>query len=322
MKVSEQQDKIEAVARRMVQVAPDGWVKIVGSWEATPGDEGQPPHLNWITMAVVDLGDRWGAGQFDFDEPLYDMVAELHQGMQQRGDDWTLMDLEIATDGSYRTQFGYGEPRRTRGELDDESMGRFWNLLSDWVAEHGSVPGQPLPPSSGTGGGPVRWASSVPAEGVVRERLLALAHVLVEGAGATDDWVRVVGHELRRIEESGWVASSGMSLNRVVSYRDGDLVGLHGGGGEAERAALREALDQPWTQLRWVVNRTGTAAYVLADGGGPDDWLPAPTHPTVDQLHRHELHARDELAAEVSRLQRQRLLPRPRRGGLRGLFGR
>lgn len=138
MQASDQQQQVRAIAERFVALAPEGWARLVGNWEATLVDG--EVSLNYITLGIVDLGDRWGAGQFGFDEPLYDLVAELNEGMAQRGERWTTLDLEVDRDGAFRTHFGYGAPKRTLGVHDEESMGRFENYLDRWTAEHGSVP--------------------------------------------------------------------------------------------------------------------------------------------------------------------------------------
>lgn len=140
MEATEQQQMIRAIAERLVQVAPEGWARLVGNWEASLVDD--EVSLNWITLGVVDLGDRWGAGQFGYDGTLYDLVAQLNQAMAQDAERWTVLDLEVDRDGAYRTRFGYGPTKRTLGVSDEESVGRFENYLDAWVAEHGQVPGR------------------------------------------------------------------------------------------------------------------------------------------------------------------------------------
>lgn len=140
MEASAQQEQVRAIAERFVHIAPDGWARLVGNWEASVADD--QVSLNWITLGVVDLGDRWGAGQFGYDERLYDLVAELNEGMARAGERWTVLDLEIDRDGTFRTHFGYGPAKRTLGISDEESTGRFEKYLDTWVAEHGPVPGR------------------------------------------------------------------------------------------------------------------------------------------------------------------------------------
>lgn len=147
---AEQQDQLERIVHRFADVAPRNWVRLVGNWEASTGQSGELT-LNYLTLAVVDGGDRWLFGQVGYDEPLYDLVAQL-QPMAAADDPehaWTVLDLEVDQDGTFRVEFGYDPPKRARGILDEESMGRFETYLDRWVAEHG-----PRPPARPSGGRP------------------------------------------------------------------------------------------------------------------------------------------------------------------------
>ena len=146
MGVVEQQEQLGVVARRFASVAPAGWVRLLGSWEATPGPGGGVT-LNWITAAVVDAGDRWAYGQVGFDDELYDAVVRLNDLAAQDGPDrrWTTFDLTLDADGTFHVDLGYDPPRRSQGVLDEQSHGRFERYLDTWVAEHG-----PVPPRGGT----------------------------------------------------------------------------------------------------------------------------------------------------------------------------
>jgi hypothetical protein len=140
----DQQSQLEAVARRFAEIAPAGWARLVGNWEAT-ADESGAVVLNWITTAVVNGGDRWLYGQVGFDEPLYEAVAELNalaaaDGSERR---WTTFDLLLDPDGTVKVDFGYDPPKRSNGIHDEESLGRFETYLDAWVAEHGKVPAAP-----------------------------------------------------------------------------------------------------------------------------------------------------------------------------------
>lgn len=141
MDVTEQRAAMEAVAARFADVAPSGWVRLVGSWEATLKPDGEV-NLNYLTMAVVAGEDRWLYGQVGFDEPLYDLVVKLNEGMAAAGSRWTVFDLEVDADGTFRTSYGYDLPKRSNGIMDEESMGRFETYLDGWVAQHGPVPGR------------------------------------------------------------------------------------------------------------------------------------------------------------------------------------
>lgn len=142
----EQQDQLTVVARRFADIAPTGWVHLVGSWEATPGDGGEVS-LNWITAAVVDGGDRWLYGQIGYDDVLYDAVATLNEQSARTGPGhrWTTLELHLDRDGTFKVDLGYEPPKRSQGINDEASFGRFERYLDTWVAAHGPTPGGTTP---------------------------------------------------------------------------------------------------------------------------------------------------------------------------------
>lgn len=150
MALGEQQEQLGAVARRFAATAPTGWARLVGNWEATVAGTGSV-HLDWITTAVVDGGDRWLYGQLGYDEALYDAVVRLNELSAEGGPDarWTTLDLVLDPDGSIQVDLGYEPPKRSQGIHDEESHGRFERYLDTWVAEHGPVPSRPAPGAAG-----------------------------------------------------------------------------------------------------------------------------------------------------------------------------
>lgn len=146
----EQQDQLTVVARRFAEIAPERWVHLVGSWEATL-DEAGDVRLNWITTAVVDGRDRWLYGQVGYDEPLYDAVVRLNELSAEPGPEhrWTTCELRLDRDGSIQVDFGHEPPKRSRGIHDEESLGRYERYLDAWVAVHGPRPGGTAPSADG-----------------------------------------------------------------------------------------------------------------------------------------------------------------------------
>lgn len=142
MGVAEQEQQLGVVARRLAQVAPTGWARLLGNWEAAVVD-GEVT-LNWVTTAVVNGGDRWLYGQVGYDEELYDAVQRLNElSAEGGGTRWTTFDLRLDPDGTIEVGFGYDPPKRMQGIHDEESLGRFETYLDIWVAEHGPVPAAP-----------------------------------------------------------------------------------------------------------------------------------------------------------------------------------
>lgn len=171
-----QQEQLDRVVRRFAEVAPAGWVRLVGNWEAYAGPAGELT-LDYLTLAVVDAGDRWQFGQVGYDEPLYDLVADLHRmaAAGAPGHAWTVLDLEVDQDQTFRAELGYDPPKRARGIHDEESMGRFETYLDRWVAEHGPRP---------TG----RWGRDVTPE----QQSTLDEIVTVYRDAAPDGWLRIV----------------------------------------------------------------------------------------------------------------------------------
>jgi hypothetical protein len=106
--------------------------------------------LNYLTLAVVNGGDRWLFGQVGYDEQLYDLVAAYNTASagevttkegETASTRWTVFDLEVDADGTFRSNLGYDQPKRSNGIMDEESLGRFETYLDTWIAEHGATPG-------------------------------------------------------------------------------------------------------------------------------------------------------------------------------------
>ena len=140
--LGEQQELIETIVQRFAAIAPDGWARLAGNWEAYRDDDGRLT-LNYITVAIVNGGHEWLYGQVGFDSVLYDAVMALNERMA--GDDeqrrWTVFDLEVDADpAEFRVDFGYGVPKRVNGIDDHESIGRFRDYLQTWIDAHGPTP--------------------------------------------------------------------------------------------------------------------------------------------------------------------------------------
>ncbi|WP_298331328.1 hypothetical protein [Haloactinopolyspora sp.] len=140
--LDEQQELIQTIVQRFAAIAPDGWARLAGNWEAYRDDDGRLT-LNYITVAIVNGGHEWLYGQVGYDHVLYDAVIELNERMAG-GDEqrrWTVFDLEVDADPpEFRVDFGYGTPKRVNGIDDHESIGRFRDYLQTWIDAHGPTP--------------------------------------------------------------------------------------------------------------------------------------------------------------------------------------
>lgn len=318
VEASEQQERIRAVAERLVQVAPQGWARLVGNWEATVVDG--EVSLNWITLGVVDLGDRWGAGQFGYDAVLYDLVVELNEAVAATGERWSVLDLEVDRDGDFRTQFGYGPARRTLGIPDEESLGRFESYLDSWVAEHGPVPGGGAAPPEG---GVPQAATAPPLFHPLAVDDQAVADLVAEYTHAQPGWVRVVVW-MEQLGEPGQPRAYA-TVHRVIVH---DASGLRA---EYVRSRDREDRDAfsrvesslegvRWHELRIVADRDGGRDVVVRTEPvrAPDGSV---VDPPWELVHDHLELNRPELEALVERLRASGDLPGAgARGSRRGLF--
>lgn len=140
--LQEQEELIQAVIERFAAIAPQGWARLAGNWEAYDDEHGSLT-LNYITVAVVNGGTEWLYGQVDYDAALYGAVITLNERMSA-GDEqrrWTVFDLEVDADPpAYRVDFGYDPPKRAGGVDDYQSLGRFQDYLQTWIDTHGPTP--------------------------------------------------------------------------------------------------------------------------------------------------------------------------------------
>ncbi|XVX21086.1 hypothetical protein ACQP1U_04215 [Actinomycetota bacterium] len=267
---SGQGEIIEQVVARAMAIAPGGWARFVGNWEATR-PEGQA-HLNYITLAVVEHEGRWALGQFDFDEPLYDLVAHLHDIMTEAGEQWTTLDLEVDADGRFRTQFGYGEPKRTNGVLDEESLGRFERYLETWVAEHGDRPGDGAQPDSRPGRGEPAETRRAPAHGSTDETIQAIIDGMRAAGESQSSWLRLVGQWFRPSVDgspSGGIISTSIAMvvgpDRQIRATNLPLPDEIGALANDLVTLARGTGREGWTLLRVMIDRTGEVAVTFDD---------------------------------------------------------
>lgn len=194
MGLGEQQEQLGAVARRLADIAPSGWARLVGNWEAVVDDSGTVL-LDSITTAVVHGGDRWLYGQIGHDQSLYDAVVRLNEQSAEAGPDhrWTTLDLRVDPDGELQVDLGYEPPKRSRGIRDEESYGRFERYLDIWVAQHGPVP--PARDPSDDQPTPSREDPPVVVALDAEQRLVIEQIARSYAAAAPPGWVRVVARE-------------------------------------------------------------------------------------------------------------------------------
>lgn len=140
--LAEQEELIQNVIQHFSAIAPQGWARLHGNWEAHHDDHGTLT-LNYITVAIVAGDGDWLYGQIAYDHDLYHAVLDLNQRMTGHDEQhrWTTFDLEIdAEPPAYRVDFDYDPPKRVNGIDDHQSTGRFRDYLQTWIDTHGPTP--------------------------------------------------------------------------------------------------------------------------------------------------------------------------------------
>jgi hypothetical protein len=127
------QEAVEALARRLLAIAPDNVVQVYGGFQA-PADAER--HFGAI-VGAADLGDRWGFGQFDQDPVVFDLVREFWEAS---GDEpWTTCEIKVDRDGAFTVDLGYA-PLPDGADIDRGLVVRLEDYGSSFVAEHGERP--------------------------------------------------------------------------------------------------------------------------------------------------------------------------------------
>ena len=154
----------------------------------------------------------------------------------------------------------------------------------------------------------------------IRERIDELVRVLVANH---PEWIRAVAWVGRLQEDDGSPAESDIYLNRVICWKDGDVVAEYYTGFddyEAYRAIAEASKDVDWTQFRLVADRDGErqVRFVtdeprrLAEGAATDKyWRP---------VHDYAQLNGDDLEALVRRLRDSGDLPGEKKSGRGGVL--
>ncbi|HEY9412174.1 MAG TPA: hypothetical protein VIP77_21530 [Jiangellaceae bacterium] len=140
--MTDHDDDFTDVVRRLVEIAPPGWLRVVLDYEAEadPHDDaggsdagggGGSTVTDLVLFAVVRDGDGEPvAVDLDYDVELgsaLDRARQRHAG--SAGEPWAVLHLHVDADGSHQAVVDAGPPRRLRGALDD-------TRFDDYVADH------------------------------------------------------------------------------------------------------------------------------------------------------------------------------------------
>lgn len=287
MGLAEQQDQLGAIARRFVEVAPAGWVRLLGRWEAAAEPSGAA-RLDATTAAVVDGGDRWLFGRLDLDPVLHGAVVGLRVLVEEdSGRPWTTLELLLDPDGTVQVDLGYDPPEGS-GPRDEQSVGGLRRHFDTWVAERGPVPSRAVPPI----GSPAVVALTPAQVDLVGQIARSYAR------DAPTGWLRIVS----RVECSVAQLTAGSVAVRVVVVQTPDgLVqrhfraprDLHFEAGDLLRALAAESPTQV-VVLSLVIDRDGSHEATLTQDvprvldGIRDETSSGAVHDYLE-LHRDEL---------------------------------
>ena len=125
---------LEELVLRIVEIGPPNWVHAYAAFEYKVADG--EPSFTWLMLGVVNLGDRWGFGQFDSDPRVYDLAMAYHDSFGDEG--WTTLELKVDYDSHFDAQHGYDPV--PPDAFDPALMTRLESYGETWTREHGPAP--------------------------------------------------------------------------------------------------------------------------------------------------------------------------------------
>lgn len=126
---------LEALVERIRQIGPPNWAQIYAAFEAKQVDD--EPSFTWLMLGVVNRGDRWGFGQFDQDEQVYDLAMAYRDACGEQA--WTTLELKVDYDGEFHADQAY-EPVPPGENFAPALLDRLQTYNQTWIAEHGPAP--------------------------------------------------------------------------------------------------------------------------------------------------------------------------------------
>ncbi len=128
------QGALDELALRIVEIGPANWVQVYAAFEYKIADG--EPSFTWLMIGVVNLGGKWGFGQFDSDPRVYDLAMAYHDTFDDEG--WTTLELKVDYDTHFDATHGY-QPVPP-GTFDPALMSRLESYGETWRREHGRAP--------------------------------------------------------------------------------------------------------------------------------------------------------------------------------------
>lgn len=129
------QQALEALVERIRQLGPPNWVQIYAAFEYK--QEAGEPTFTWLMLGVVNLGERWGFGQFDPDGQVFDLAMDYHAACGP--DAWTTLELKVDYDGAFDAEQHY-DPVPPGEEFAADLQERTESYPQTWAREHGDAP--------------------------------------------------------------------------------------------------------------------------------------------------------------------------------------
>ncbi len=123
---------LRALVDRVVEIAPANWVQIYAAFEVHPG-----PSFTWVLLGAVNLGDRWGFGQFDLDDQVYDLAMTYREACGP--DAWSTLELKVDYDGAFDAAQGY-DPIGPGDTFGSALLDRLQSYGETFTREHGQAP--------------------------------------------------------------------------------------------------------------------------------------------------------------------------------------
>jgi len=132
MDVIARQRALEALAGRLHDIGPGGWVRLFAAFETHPDGS----DLTWAIVGAVNLGDRWGFGQLDQDPQTHDLALAFRAASEPA---WTSCELTVDRAADFSVELGY-DGTAPAGQFSPAVLDRLQSFPETFQQDFGAPP--------------------------------------------------------------------------------------------------------------------------------------------------------------------------------------